>query len=108
MDEWMNGASSRCCPEGLLTKIANRLYGGESTPNNPIIQSIHYDSLWSQSRVLPSAELAYETCLGAGSIAVGHQKWSPTNKLQTARSKLQGTFKFQTPKSKPYEPNIRT
>src|SRR5260370_42344693 len=24
---------------------------------------------WSQSRVLPSAELAYETCLSAGSIA---------------------------------------
>ena len=30
---------------------------------------------WSQSRVLPSAQLAYETCLSAGSIA----KWSDNN-----------------------------
>ena len=33
---------------------------------------------WSQSRVLPSAELAYETCLSAGSIA----NWS-SNKCAT-------------------------
>ena len=35
---------------------------------------------WSQSRVLPSAELAYETGLSAGSIAVlahGHQDLDP-------------------------------
>ena len=38
---------------------------------------------WSQSRVLPSAELAYETGLSAGSIAVwAHgQKWSPHPEL---------------------------
>jgi hypothetical protein len=36
---------------------------------------------WSQSRVLPSAQRAYETRLSAGSIAVlsdGHQSGSPT------------------------------
>ena len=39
---------------------------------------------WSQSRVLPSAKLAYETGLSAGSIAVlahGHQKWIPHPEL---------------------------
>jgi hypothetical protein len=30
------------------------------------------EAKWSQSRVLPSAELAYETCLSAGSIAMMH------------------------------------
>jgi hypothetical protein len=42
---------------------------------------------WSQSRVLPSAELAYETGLSAGSIAVsahGHQNWSPHPELHQA------------------------
>jgi hypothetical protein len=36
---------------------------------------------WSQSRVLPSAGLAHETCLSAGSIAVladGHQNLEPS------------------------------
>ena len=33
---------------------------------------------WSQSRVLPSAELAYETGLSAGSIAYGAPTWSCT------------------------------
>ncbi len=35
---------------------------------------------WSQSRVLPSAELAYDACLSAGSIA----KWSPHPELHQA------------------------
>jgi len=35
---------------------------------------------WSQSRVLPSAELAYDACLNAGSIA----KWSPHPELHQA------------------------
>jgi hypothetical protein len=35
---------------------------------------------WSQSRVLPSAELAYETGLSAGSIA----KWIPHPELHRA------------------------
>ena len=35
---------------------------------------------WSQSRVLPSAELAYETGLSAGSIA----NWSPHLELHRA------------------------
>ncbi len=42
---------------------------------------------WSQSRVLPSAQLAYETGLSAGSIAVlahRHQKWSPHLELHRA------------------------
>ena len=47
--------------QGFFTKEIRRLlHGGK----------------WSQSRVLPSAELAYETGLSAGSIAVladGHQ-----------------------------------
>ena len=37
---------------------------------------------WSQSRVLPSAELAYETGLSAGSIA----KWSPHPELHRVGS----------------------
>jgi len=44
---------------------------------------------WSQSRVLPSAELAYETGLSAGSIAVlahGHQNWSPHPELHWVNS----------------------
>jgi len=43
---------------------------------------------WSQSRVLPSAELAYETGLSAGSIALlalGHQKWIPHPELHQAK-----------------------
>jgi hypothetical protein len=47
------------------------------------------EAKWSQSRVLPSAELAYETGLSAGSIAMlahGHlgtqpQNWSPHPEL---------------------------
>jgi hypothetical protein len=44
---------------------------------------------WSQSRVLPSAELAYETGLSAGSIAVlahGHHKWIPHPELHRVGS----------------------
>src|SRR5436190_10299762 len=37
---------------------------------------------WSQSRVLPSAQLAYETGLSAGSIA----KWSPHPELHRVGS----------------------
>jgi hypothetical protein len=43
----------------------------------------------SQSRVLPSAKLAYETYLSAGSIAVladGHHTWSPHPELHRADS----------------------
>jgi len=41
---------------------------------------------WSQSRVLPSAELAYETGLSAGSIA----KWIPHPELHRARTRVPG------------------
>ena len=37
------------------------------------IRGLLHEGKWSQSRVLPSAKLAYETGLSAGSIA----KWSP-------------------------------
>jgi hypothetical protein len=48
-----------------------------------------WEAKWSQSRVLPSAQLAYETGLSAGSIAMlphGHpgtrpRKWSPHPEL---------------------------
>ncbi len=39
------------------------------------------EAKWSQSRVLPSAELAYDACLSAGSIAIlvdGHLKLEPS------------------------------
>jgi hypothetical protein len=45
------------------------------------------EAKWSQSRVLPSAKLAYEAGLSAGSIAMlahGHQKWSPHPELHQA------------------------
>jgi hypothetical protein len=53
---------------------------------------------WSQSRVLPSAELAYETCLSAGSTAMlahGHlgtrpTKWSPHPELHRAKTRVPG------------------
>ena len=47
---------------------------------------------WSQSRVLPSAELAYETGLSAGSIAMlAHgQKWSPHPELHRAKTRVPG------------------
>ena len=41
---------------------------------------------WSQSRVLPSAQLAYETGLSAGSIA----KWIPHPELHRARTRVPG------------------
>ena len=41
---------------------------------------------WSQSRVLPSAELAYETGLSAGSIA----KWIPHPELHRAKTRVPG------------------
>ena len=45
-------------------------------------QAAAWRQKWSQSRVLPSAELAYETCLSAGSTAVlaygQHQNGAPT------------------------------
>jgi len=44
---------------------------------------------WSQSRVLPSAELAYETGLSAGSIA----KWSPHSELHRADSLTERTHR---------------
>ena len=52
---------------------------------------------WSQSRVLPSAELAYETGLSAGSIAMlahGHlgtrpTKWSPHPELHWVNSRTE-------------------
>ena len=46
------------------------------------------EAKWSQSRVLPSAQLAYETGLSAGSIAVlAHgQKWIPHPELHRVGS----------------------
>jgi hypothetical protein len=41
------------------------------------IRRLLHGGKWSQSRVLPSAELAYDACLNAGSIA----KWSPHSEL---------------------------
>jgi hypothetical protein len=52
-----NGASRRCCP------------GATFLQRKPA--GCRKEAKWSQSRVLPSAELAYETGLSAGSIAYG-------------------------------------
>jgi hypothetical protein len=56
------------------------------------------EAKWSQSRVLPSAELAYETGLSAGPIAMlahGHlgtppTKWSPHPELHRAKTRVPG------------------
>lgn len=52
---------------------------------------------WSQSRVLPSAELAYETGLSAGSIAVhaDGEIWSPHSELHRADSLTERTHRCQ-------------
>jgi len=48
------------------------------------------EAKWSQSRVLPSAELAYETGLSAGSTAFGLMKWIPHPELHRAKTRVPG------------------
>ena len=42
------------------------------------------EAKWSQSPVLPWTQRAYETCLSAGSTAIGLWKWSPHPELHQA------------------------
>ena len=48
------------------------------------LQAAAWRQNWSQSPVLPWTELAYETCLSAGSTAFGLCKWSPHPELHQA------------------------
>lgn len=53
------------------------------------------EARWLQSRVLPSAELAYDACLSAGSIAVlaDGEIWSPHSELHRADSLTERTHR---------------
>ena len=57
----MDGASCRCCPG--LTFLKRKPAGCRK------------EAKWSQSPVLPWAQRAYETCLSAGSTAIGSNPW---------------------------------
>ena len=87
-------------------RLADSLSAGSSIPSEPLARNVETEMdppvgdaptgflykrnpqaaawrrKWSQSRVLPSAELAYDACLSAGSIA----KWSPHPELHRAKS----------------------
>ena len=66
----MDGASCRCCPG--LTFLQRKPAGCRK------------EAEWSQSPVLPWTQRAYETCLSAGSTAIGLWKWSPHPELHQA------------------------
>jgi hypothetical protein len=73
------GSSSRCCPGRIA--LQKRTAACCMEANGSLGRSSVSEG-WSQSRVLPSAELAYETGLSAGSIA----KWGPHPELHRVGS----------------------
>src|SRR5215472_6590183 len=97
------GASRRCCPGWVFLQRrpagcceeAKKWWAATVLPRVLRFKRPLHHSLMlaaresSQSRVLPSAELAYETGLSAGSIAVlahGHQRMDPHANLHRVGS----------------------